>query len=128
MVTSRRTVDFQALNRVAKRDKHHTEAPFLQARSVPPRTIKTVTDAWNRYHSVPLHVEDRHFTTFITTEGLFQYRVAPQGYKASGDGYTRRFDEITSDFINKTQCVDDTILWADTLGESFLQTSRWLDR
>ncbi len=46
--------------------------------------------------------------------------TAPR-YVASGDGYTRRYDEITS---NKTKCVDDTLLWSDTIEESFAQ---WLD-
>lgn len=126
--TPRRTVDFQPLNKVAHRDTHHTMSPFTQARSVPPNTVKTVTDAWNGYHSVPLHPDDRHYTAFITPFGQFRYQTAPQGYIASGDGYTRRFDEITSDFLNKTQCVDDTLLWEDNIEESFHQTSRWLDR
>lgn len=93
----RRTVDFQALNRHAVRETHHTQSPFHQARAVPPHTRKTVFDAWNGYHSVPLHEDDRHLTTFITPWGRFRYRVAPQGYIASGDGYSRRFDEIVSD-------------------------------
>ena len=59
--------------------------------------------------SVPLHPEDRHFTTFITPWGRYRYRTAPQGYIASGDGYTRRYDEIVS------------------IEESFFQASNWLD-
>ena len=31
----RRTVDFQPLNKFATRETHHTQSPFLQARSVP---------------------------------------------------------------------------------------------
>ncbi len=88
---------------------------------------KPVFDAWNGYHSVPLHPEDRHFTTFITPWGRYRYRTAPQGYIASGDGYTRRYDEITSSIPNKTKCVDDTLLWSDTIEESFYQASNWLD-
>ena len=61
----RRTVDFQALNAHATSETHHTPSPFLQARSVPYGKKKTVFDAWNGYHSVPLREEDRHLTTFI---------------------------------------------------------------
>lgn len=50
----RRTVDFQALSAHATRDTHHTMSPFLQARSVPVDKKKTVFDAWNGYHSVPI--------------------------------------------------------------------------
>ena len=93
----------------------------------PTRKKKIVFDAWNGYHSVPLHLEDRHYTTFITPCGRYRYRTAPQGYIASGDGYTRRYDEITSSIPNKTKCIDNTLLWSDTVEESFFQASNWLD-
>ena len=123
----RRTVDFQPLNMHAVRETHHTPSPFHQARSVPPNTKKTVLDAWNGYHSVPIREEDRHLTTFITPWGRYRYKTTPQGYIASGDGYTRRYDALVTDINNKTKCVDDALLWADTLEESFHQTVEWLD-
>lgn len=122
----RRTVDMQPLNAHATRETHHTQSPFHQARSVPLGTVKTVFDAWNGYHSVPLRAEDRHLTTFITPWGRYRYRTAPQGYIASGDGYSRRFDEIVSDIPQKTKCIDDTLLWAGSLEESFYQACEWL--
>ena len=123
----RRTVDFQALNRHATRETHHTQSPFHQARSVPPGVKKSVFDAWNGYHSVPLRPEDRHFTTFITPWGRYRYKTAPQGYVASGDGYTRRYDEIVSHIPRKTKCIDDVLLWSDSVEESFHQAVQWLD-
>ena len=123
----RRTVDFQQLNKHATRETHHTPSPFHQARLVPHGTKKTVLDAWNGYHSVPLHCDDRHLTTFITPWGRYRYKTAPQGYIASGDGYTRRYDEIVADIPCKTKCVDDVLLWADSLEDCFHQTVQWLD-
>lgn len=123
----RRTVDFQALNLHATRETHHTQSPFHQVRAVPGNTKKCVFDCWNGYHSVPLHEDDRHFTTFITPWGRYRYRTAPQGYIASGDGYSRRFDEIVSHIPNKSKVIDDTILWADNLTNSFHQAVNWLD-
>ena len=67
--SSHQTVDMSALNKVCVRETHHVEPPFQQARSIPPDTWKSVTDAWNGYHSVPLYEEDRHLTTFITPWG-----------------------------------------------------------
>ena len=106
---SRWTVDLQPLNRHAIRETHHTQSPFHQARTVPPHTHKTVFDAWNGYHSIALHEDDRHLTTFITPWGRYCYCVAPQGYIASGDGYSHPFNEIVSDIPQKTKCVDDTL-------------------
>ena len=93
----------------------------------PSREEETVFDAWNGYHSVALHPDDRHYTTFITPWGRDRYHTAPQDYIASGDGYTRRYDEITSTIPNKTKCVDGTLLWSDTIEESFFQACNWLD-
>ncbi|XP_071177635.1 uncharacterized protein [Mytilus edulis] len=118
----RRTVDFQPLNVHATRETHHTPSPFHQARSVPNGKRKTVFDAWNGYHSVPIPEEDRHLTTFITPWGRYRYKTAPQGYIASGDAYTRRYDEIVADISNKTKCVDDVLLWADSIEESFFSS------
>ena len=123
----RRTVDFQALNLHATRETHHTQSPFHQARSVPAGKKKTVFDCWNGYHSVCLHPDDRHLTTFITPWGRYRYKTAPQGYIASGDGFSRRFDEIVSDVPDKTKCIDDTLLWADNIEGSFYQAVNWLD-
>ena len=123
----RRTIDFQPLNVHATRETHHTQSPYHQARSIPQGKKKSVFDAWNGYHSVPLHPEDRHYTTFITPWGRYRYRTAPQGYISSGDGYTRRYDEIASSIPNHTKCVDDALLWSDTIEESFFQACNWLD-
>lgn len=123
----RRTVDFQALNVHASRETHHTQSPYHQVRSVPSFKKKTVSDAWNGYHSVPLREEDRHFTTFITPWGRYRYITLPQGYIASGDGYSRRFDEIVSDFPDKIKVTDDALLWSNDLEASFFQACKWLD-
>lgn len=124
--TPRRTVDFQALNKYAMRETHHTPSPFHLARSVPNHKKKTTCDAWNGYHSVRLVETDRHFTTFMTPWGRFRYKVAPQGYIASGDAYTRRYDDITVDVKNMAKCIDDTILWADNIQDSLTQTVEYL--
>ena len=123
----RRTVDLQALNHYATRETHHTMSPFHQVTNIPHGKKKTICDAWNSYHSVPIREEDRSLTTFITPWGRYRYCTTPQGYIASQDGYTRRFDEIVNHIPDKTKCIDDTCLWADTLEQSFFQACEWLD-
>ncbi|XP_060588370.1 uncharacterized protein LOC132743816 [Ruditapes philippinarum] len=41
------------------------------------------------------------------------------------DGYTRRYDEVVTEITNKTKCIDDALLWANDLEESFFQAVRW---
>ena len=105
----RRTVDLSRLNKHCTRETHSSESPFHVARRIPPQTWKTVTDAWNGFHSIPLRESDRYLTTFITPFGLWRYKRAVQGFLSSGDGFNRRFDAILSDFERKERVVDDTI-------------------
>ena len=64
---------------------------------------------------VHLVSEDEHLTTFITPWGRYQYCVAPEGALASGDAYSRRYDEVLIDVERKTKCVDDTVQWDDDI-------------
>ena len=108
----RRTVDLKALNKVSVRQTHSVKAPFHQATSVPADTWRTCLDAWNGFHSIPLKLEDRHMTTFITPWGRYRYKCLPQGFLAAGDGYTARYDLITRNFEDYERCIDDTVLWS----------------
>ena len=120
--TPRRTVDLSPLNKFCTRETFPAEAPFHLARRVPGQTWKSVTDAWNGYHSVPLRESDRHLTTFITPYGKWRYTRAPQGFLSSGDGYNKRFDAVLADFTRKERCVDDTIHFDENLEEHWWRT------
>ena len=124
--TPRRTVDLSPLNKYCRRETFSSESPFHLVRRIPKGTWKSVTDAWNGYHSVPLREEDRHLTTFITPFGRFRYTRAPQGFLSSGDGYNRRFDAIISDFERKERCVDDTVYYDNDLEENWWRTIDFL--
>lgn len=122
----RRTVDLSPLNKFCQRETFSTESPFHLARRIPKGTWKTVTDAWNGYHSVPLRESDRHLTTFITPFGRWRYTRAPQGFLSSGDGYNRRFDAVLSDFERKERCVDDTVHYDSDLEQHWWRTMDFL--
>ena len=61
----RRTVDLSPLNKHCVREVHTNKSPFELARGVPAQTWRTVTDAWNGFHSIPLRKEDQHLTTSL---------------------------------------------------------------
>ena len=106
----RLTVDLSPLNKHCEREAYPSESPFHLARSVPPNSIKTVMDAWNGFHSLPIREEDRWLTTFITQWGVYRYRRAPQGFLSSGDAYNKRFDQITKHITRLLRCIDDNLL------------------
>jgi len=104
----RLVTDFQNLNSQCLRETHHVQSPFKLACQVPAHTKKTVLDATDGYHSIELDEESRKLATFITTRARFHYRRLPQGFKAAGDAYSRRYDEIIKDVRDKVKCIDDT--------------------
>ena len=126
--TPRRTVDLSPLNKFCKRETFASESPFHLARRVPRDTYKTVTDAWNGYHSVPLCEAHRYLTTFITPFGRWRYTRAPQGFLSSGDGYNRRFSAILAGFERKQRCVDDTIHYDTDLETHWWRTIDFLTK
>ena len=126
--TPRRTVDLQYLNAATYRETHHTPSPFNQASVVPPHTKKTVLDAWNGYHSLALSPDASDATTFITEWGRYRYLSSPQGFHAAGDGYTRAFDNITTDFPRKAKCIDDSVLWDGSIEDAFWHTVDYITR
>ena len=122
----RRVVDLQALNLASVRQTHATESPYHQAVGIPGGTYKTILDAYEGYHSVPVSPEQTHYLQFLSPWGRYQYRTSPQGFLAAGDGYTRRYDEIVKDFQDYKKCIDDTCLWAQTPEQIFYKTCQYL--
>ena len=43
----------------------------------------------------------------------------PQGFIASGDAYTSRYDDIIKDVPRKIKIIDDTLLYDPTIKEHF---------
>ena len=109
------------MNKHIAREVHTNKSPFELARGVPANTWRTVTDAWNGFHSVPLREQDRHFTTFITSLGRFRYIRAPQGYASSGDGYDRRFDDVLEGFARHKRKSDDTLHYDHDLDKHLVE-------
>ena len=122
----RRTVDLQALNDASVRQTHPTMPPFQQAMTVPEFHWKSTTDAFNGYHSVQIRESDRHLTTFLSPWGRYRYKSSPQGYKASGDSYTHRFDKVTVNVKDCKRMIDDSILFKKTVPEMFEHMSQYL--
>ena len=52
---------------------------------------------------------------------------APQGYLASGDGFTHRESIIARHIKNKVTLVDDSLLWNNTAEENFVSVCNFLE-
>ena len=122
----RRTVDYKNLNSQCDRETHHCQPPFTLATQIPPNVKKTIFDAVDGYHAIPLHRDSKHFTTFITPWGAYRYCRLPQGFIASADAYTRRYDDLIANFPRKVKCIDDVLLWDKDIETAFFRAWEFL--
>ena len=116
------TVDYQQLNQCTVREIHHTPSPINLVSTIPAGKVKTVLDAWNGFHSMELAQESRPATRFITEFGCYQYCRGHQGWHGTGDAYTKRFDDITSNEKRYIRITDDGLLWDDDIEKAFWHT------
>ena len=63
--------------------------------------------------------EIQPLTVFITKWGCYMYLRLPQGYLASGDAYTRRYDELIKEVPRKIKIFDDCLLYDHTIEQAF---------
>ena len=123
----RRTVDLSPLNKHCVREVHAMRSPFELAKGVPAGTYRTVSDAWNGFHSMGMRMEDRHLTTFITPWGRYRYKRAPQGFASSGDGYNRRMDDILCEYPRHKRCVDDNLCYDEDIEQHWWRVIDYLE-
>ena len=76
----RRTVDYKKLNAHINPSVYHMDPPLKQAERVKSDSYKSVLDAKDGFHSIPLDPESRKWTMFITaSHGPLRYTRMPQG-------------------------------------------------
>ena len=92
-------MDPQHINSQHSRKTYHSRSPFLAACQIPPNTRKTILDAVDGYHAIEPDAQSQPLTTFITEWGRYMYLHLLQGYLASGDAYTRRYDEVIKNIL-----------------------------
>ena len=69
-------------------------------------------NAYSGYHQIPLFAPDQENTAFITTRGLYCYKVMPFGLKNAGATYQRLVTRMFREKIGKFMevYVDDMLV------------------
>ena len=102
------TVDLQHLNSQCLQETYHNPSAFQMHARFHPIQKRLVLDAADGFHAILLNKESQPLTTFITEWGryMYLYHKLPQGFLASTDAYTRRYDEIIKPIPRKAKIVD----------------------
>ena len=89
----RRIIDYKNLSNEVPCQTNITQSPFMCASACPPRKKKSILDAKDGYHSVPLKKgESQAVTEFLCEFGRYRCIGSGQELICSKDSYTHRFD------------------------------------
>ena len=101
--------DYQRLNSRYKRETYQLTIPTVFKGTT--KHKKTVLDAMDSYYSVPLNEESQPLRSFIMEWDHSMCLRMLQGYLASSDAYTHRYDKIIKNIPCKVKVVDDTVVY-----------------
>ena len=89
-------VDFTDLNRACPKDSFPLPRINQLVDSTTDHKLLTFMDAFSRYNQIKMVEEDQEKTAFITSQGLYCYKVMPFGLKNARDTYQRLVNKMFS--------------------------------
>ena len=108
----RMCVDFTNLNRACPKDSFPLPRIDQLVDSIASHKLLTFMDAFSGYNQIRISEEDQEKTTFVTSQGLYCYKVMPFGLKNAGATYQRLMNQMFSKQIeqNMKVYVDDMLV------------------
>ena len=105
-------VDFTDLNRACPKDSFPLPRIDQLVDSTTGHKLLTFMDALSGYNQIMMAEEDQEKTSFITSQGLYCYKVMPFGLKNAGATYQRLINKMFSKQIGRNMevYVDDMLI------------------
>ena len=98
-------VDFSDLNKACPKDSYPLPRIDQLVDSTAGHKLLTFMDAFSGYNQIKMAEEDQEKTAFITSQGLYCYKVMPFGLKNAGATYQRLVNKMFSQQIGKNMEV-----------------------
>ena len=83
----RMCVDFMDLNRACPKDSYPLPWIDTLVDSIARHELLSFMDAFSGYNQIRMKEEDQEKTSFVTSQGIFCYKVIPFGLKNAGATY-----------------------------------------
>ena len=90
----RMCVDFTDLNRACPKDSYPLPRIDTLVDSTARHELLSFMDAFSGYNQIKMKEEDQEKTSFMTSQGLFCYKVMPFGLKKAGATYQRLMNKM----------------------------------
>lgn len=106
--------DYRKVNSVTKTDTF--PIPRMDDCIDKVRKAKYVTkfDLLKGFWQVPLTHRAKEISAFVTSDGLYQYKVMPFGIKNSPASFQRLINKVIVDLEGCEAYIDDVIIYSDT--------------
>lgn len=116
----RMCIDYRGLNSVTVRNNYPLPRMDELVDRLAGASWFTTLDLWGAYNQLRVHPDDEHLTTFVTSEGAYQYRVCPFGLTNCPAAFSTFVSEIFGDLIGKGVLVylDDIVIYSETQEEN----------
>ena len=108
----RMCVDFTDLNRVCPKDNYPLPRIDTLVDSTARHELPNFMDAFSSYNQIKMNEEDQEKNSFVTSQGLFCYKVMPFELKNAGATYQRLMNKMFTHQIgrNVQVYVDDMLV------------------
>ena len=105
-------VDFTDLNRACPKDSYPLSRINTLVDSTARHQLLSFMDAFSGYNQIRMKETDKEKTSFVTSQGLFCYKVMPFGLKNAGSMYQRLMNKMFAHQIgrNVQVYVDDMLM------------------
>ena len=90
----RMCVDFTELNKACPKDSYPLPRIDVLVDSTARYQLLSFMDAFSGYNQIRMHKVDQEKTSFVTSQGLFCYKVMPFGLKNAGATYQRLMNKM----------------------------------
>ena len=108
----RMCVDFTDLNKACPKDSYPLSRVDVLVDSTARHQLLSFMDAFSGYNQIRMHEDDQEKTSFVTSQGLFCYKVMPFGLKNVGTTYQRLMNKMLAPQIGRNVQVymDDMLV------------------
>ena len=87
-------IDFTDLNKACPKDSYPLPQVDILVNSMAQHQLLSFMDAFLGYNQIRMHEADQEKTSFVTSQGLFCYKVMPFGLKNTSATYQRLMNKM----------------------------------
>ena len=97
-------MDFTNLNKACPKDSYPLPRVDVLVDSTAKHQLLSFMDAFSGYNQIRMHEDDQEKTSFVTSQGLFCYKVMPFGLKKCGRDVLEAYEQDVR-IANREKCL-----------------------